>query len=80
MYDEDFAGNYGYEDLYLPYVWEKNGGIKTIYGNEKFFKDKNFKTTSLNRDLSINKSLAEKKLANGAVKPTNLIRFQWKKI
>ena len=23
MYDEDFAGNYGYEDIYLPYLWEK---------------------------------------------------------
>jgi predicted O-linked N-acetylglucosamine transferase (SPINDLY family) len=80
MYDEDFAGNYGYEDLYLPYVWEKSGGSKTIYDNEKFFKDKNFKTTSLNRDLSINRALAEKKLLNGAIKPTNLIRFQWKEI
>lgn len=80
MYDEDFAGNYGYEDLYLPFVWESNGGKRAIFGNEKIFKDGNFKTKSLNRDLSINKKMAEKKLLEGARKPINFIRFQWKEL
>lgn len=80
MYDEDFAGNYGYEDLYLPFVWEKNGGNRAIFNNEKVFKDGNYKTANLNRDLSINKQLAEKKLQDGIKKPINLIRFQWKKV
>ena len=32
MYDEDFAGNYGYEDLYLPVMWEMRGGKRIVLG------------------------------------------------
>jgi predicted O-linked N-acetylglucosamine transferase (SPINDLY family) len=80
MYDEDFAGNYGYEDLYLPFVWEKNGGKRSIFGNEKIFKDGNFKTAKLNRDLTKNKILAERKVAEGIKNPTNFLRFSWKEM
>ena len=78
MYDEDFAGNYGYEDLYLPYLWERNGGTRAIIGNEFYFTDQHFKTTSLNRDLEPNKVKSTQKLLDGIKRPKNLLRFEWK--
>jgi glycosyltransferase involved in cell wall biosynthesis len=77
MYDEDFAGNYGYEDLYLPYVWEKSGGARKLIGDTVLFKDMGFKTTNLNRSLELNKSIAERKILEGCKRPTHLLRFKW---
>jgi predicted glycosyltransferase involved in capsule biosynthesis len=77
MYDEDFAGNYGYEDLYLPYVWEKSGGNRKLVGDTVLFNDKGFKTTNLNRSLDINKALAQRKILEGCRRPTHLLRFNW---
>jgi glycosyltransferase involved in cell wall biosynthesis len=77
MYDEDFAGNYGYEDLYLPYVWEKSGGSRKLIGDTVLFKDQGFKTTNLNRSLELNKSIAERKILEGCKRPTHLLRFNW---
>ncbi|CAM8662408.1 Glyco_tranf_GTA_type domain containing protein [Oxalobacteraceae bacterium] len=78
LYDEDFAGNYGYEDLYLPYLWERNGGVRAVLGNEFYFTDQHFKTTSLNRDLEPNKIISSHKLMNGLKRPKSLLRFEWK--
>ena len=80
MYDEDFAGHYGYEDLYLPYVWEFFGGKRQVFGNTAYFTDQKNKTMSLNRSLEINKLLAHQKISDGIKKPKNLIRFNWKKM
>jgi len=77
MYDEDFAGNYGYEDLYLPYVWERSGGTRQLVGDMVLFRDKGFKTTNLNRNLDINKALAERKILEGCRRPTHILRFNW---
>jgi glycosyltransferase involved in cell wall biosynthesis len=77
MYDEDFAGNYGYEDLYLPYVWEKSGGSRQLIGDTVLFQDKGFKTQNLNRNLDVNKALAEQKILQGCTRPTHLLRFNW---
>ena len=77
MYDEDFAGNYGYEDLYLPYVWERSGGTRQLVGDMVLFRDKGFKTINLNRNLDINKALAERKILEGCRRPTHLLRFNW---
>lgn len=78
MYDEDFAGNYGYEDLYLPYLWERNGQVRAIIGQESFFTDQKFKTTSLTRDLEPNKIKSTQKMLEGIKRPKNFIRFEWK--
>ena len=78
MYDEDFAGHYGYEDLYLPYVWEFFGGKRQVFGNTAYFTDQKNKTMYLNRSLEINKLLAHQKISDGIKKPKNLIRFNWK--
>lgn len=80
MYDEDFAGNYGYEDLYLPYLWEKNGGVRGILGEGSFFKDIKFRTANLERSLEVNKLKSTQKLLEGIKRPKNIIRFEWKEI
>ncbi len=85
MYDEDFAGHYGYEDLYVPIMWEKNGGTKTLLREPFFFEGNlNFKTENLSRDLSRNDAVVKQKLlmlsqhqGKGAVRPTHFLRFQW---
>lgn len=77
MYDEDFAGHYGYEDFYLPYVWEFFGGNRKILGNSALFRDTKFKTTKLDRSSSINHDLALKKINTGIKKPKNFLRFSW---
>jgi glycosyltransferase involved in cell wall biosynthesis len=77
MYDEDFAGHYGYEDLYLPYVWEFYGGKRLILGNTPLFIDTKFKTEKLDRSGVINEALALKKINAGLKKPSSFIRFSW---
>lgn len=77
MYDEDFAGHYGFEDIYLPYVWEFYGGKRLILGNTPLFRDTKFKTKKLDRSSSINEALALKKINSGIEKPTGFIRFSW---
>ena len=78
MYDEDFSGHYGFEDIYLPYVWENQGGKRSLYGHFAFFKDQKFKTAKLDRNTEINHNLAKLKISQGSKKPVNLIRFNWK--
>jgi hypothetical protein len=77
MYDEDFAGNYGYEDLYLPYQWERHGGKRAIIGETAFFTDQKFKTANLTRDLEVNKLKGHYKMQTGIKRPKDFIRFQW---
>jgi glycosyltransferase involved in cell wall biosynthesis len=80
MYDEDFAGHYGYEDLYMPQVWERNGGKRTLFSTPDFFEDTGFGTTNLNRDLTRNAALGEEKMRNGILNSTGILRFHWKQL
>jgi glycosyltransferase involved in cell wall biosynthesis len=80
MYDEDFVGYYGYEDLYMPQVWEKNGGKRVVFTEADFFEDMGFGTTNLNRDLYRNLALAQQKLAAGSKNSPGILRFEWKPI
>lgn len=80
MYDEDFAGNYGYEDIYLPYLWEKNGGTRAMIGQVPFFRDQKFKTGTLSRDLEPNKLVSREKMLRGVKRPKNYIRFEWEEV
>jgi len=80
MYDEDFSGYYGYEDLYMPKVWESNGGTRALFNDFIYFENIEFGTTNLDRDLSRNRELANVKMLEGCNKPEKLIRFKWKKI
>ena len=80
MYDEDFAGNYGYEDLYLPVMWEMRGGKRIVLGKEIYFDDVGYKTSSLSRDIEVNKPIAHTKILNGSPKPKNFLRFDWARV
>ncbi len=80
LYDEDFAGHYGYEDLYMPRVWERNGGKRTLFSTPDFFEDSSFGTTTLNRDLSRNAALANEKLNSGTINSVGILRFRWEMI
>jgi glycosyltransferase involved in cell wall biosynthesis len=77
MYDEDFAGHYGYEDLYMPQVWIKHGGNRVLFNDPVFFEDMGFGTSSLNRDLSRNLALAQQKMAAGTKNSPGILRFEW---
>lgn len=80
LYDEDFVGHYGYEDLYMPQMWEKRGGKRVLFSDAIFFEDMDFGTTNLNRDLSRNLALAQQKIAKGYKRPIGILRFDWEQI
>jgi hypothetical protein len=77
MFDEDFAGHYGYEDLYMPQVWERHGGKRVMLDDANYFEDLGFSTAELNRDLSRNRLLAEQKLSAGTKNSLGMLRFEW---
>lgn len=80
MYDEDFVGHYGYEDLYMPQVWERNGGKRVLLSDPVYFEDMGFGTTNLNRDLTRNLALAQQKMAAGTRNSTGILRFEWEQL
>lgn len=77
-YDEDFSGHYGYEDLYLPRVWEAAGGQRTLLNSPVFFEDMGFGTSNFTRDLTRNQNLMLQKLASGCKNSPGILRFEWK--
>jgi glycosyltransferase involved in cell wall biosynthesis len=85
MYGEDFAGHYGYEDVFLPFVWDSKGGKRILLSNPCFFeKMQNFHTTNLDRDLAHNRSMISQKTAmlnqhpeGDTPQPKRLLRFDW---
>lgn len=80
MYDEDFVGHYGYEDLYMPQVWEKNKGHRTLLNDAIFFEDMGFGTHNLDRDLTRNYALAQEKMLAGLKNSKGILRFEWESI
>ena len=80
MFDEDFAGHYGYEDLYMPRVWESRGGKRVILDDANYFQDLGFNTVNLNRDLDRNKLLGEQKIMAGAKNSPGMLRFEWEEV
>jgi hypothetical protein len=80
MYDEDFSGHYGYEDLYLNPVWEKNGGRRILLDAPVFFEDLGFGTTNFNRDVERNKELFAEKVRSGARNSPGILRFEWQEV
>jgi glycosyltransferase involved in cell wall biosynthesis len=85
MYDEDFAGHYGYEDVFLPFFWDSNGGKRTLLANPCFFeKEQDFATTDLDRDLDHNLIILNRKVEtlkqlpqDRTAKPRQFLRFDW---
>ena len=81
MYDEDFVGCYGYEDVYLVRAWVARG-LKRDLIEPVYCEDMGLGTPNLNRDLKRNLELCQTKLANieGCDRKRNLLRFAWDKL
>ncbi|HEX5393900.1 MAG TPA: glycosyltransferase family A protein [Rhodocyclaceae bacterium] len=77
MYDEDFSGYYGYEDLYLITAWEKRGGARIVLNQPVFFEDMGFGTTNLDRSKERNKCLMDDKVKAGCPSSSDILRFDW---
>lgn len=80
MYDEDFVGHYGYEDLYMPRVWERSGRKRGFLSDPVFFEDLGFGTTKLDRNLDRNMALALKKIEQGCKNSPGMLRFEWEEV
>lgn len=80
LYDEDFAGHYGYEDLYAHQVWMRNGGQRMLLNDSVYFEDIGFGTTTLNRDNNRNNMLSRHKMATGAKNSPSILRFDWEQL
>jgi hypothetical protein len=80
LYDEDFAGHYGFEDLYMAQVWEKRGGRRLLLNDTEYFEDLRFRTVNLDRDLSRNHDLAQTKLRSGVTNSPGILRFEWETV
>jgi len=80
MYDEDFAGGYGYEDVYLMKQWVFHGMRRSLI-DRLSCEDMPFGTENLDRDLSRNLEIAIQKMSSGSIiRSTGLLRFKWKTI
>jgi hypothetical protein len=79
-YDEDFAGHYGFEDLYAHAVWEANGGHRAVARDAVFLEDLGFATTTLDRDVERNRLLSTQKLAAGTRVAPRILRFAWEQV
>ncbi len=76
-YDEDFCGNYGFEDIFMLRAWEKIGGKVTLI-NEHVSHQLPFGTFNLNRDIKINQALITEKVFKQNCKISNsILRFSW---
>lgn len=80
MYDEDFVGGYGYEDVYLMKQWVYHGMRRSLI-DKVSSEDLPFGTKSLDRDLSRNLKLAMDKINSGEiVRSRGILRFNWKAV
>jgi predicted glycosyltransferase involved in capsule biosynthesis len=75
--DEDFAGNYGYEDVHFNMIWNKNIGPTIIITNI-IFNLLNYPTVKLNRDTKINQALGTRKIyEENFSNSRGKLRFKW---
>jgi predicted SAM-dependent methyltransferase/glycosyltransferase involved in cell wall biosynthesis len=88
MYDEDFAGHYGYEDVFLPRFWDHNGGKRILLADPCFFeKQQDFATSGLDRDLDHNRTVLTRKIAalnqilsDDTPESRQFLRFRWHEV
>jgi hypothetical protein len=80
MYDEDFSGSYGYDDIYMAEHWERGGGRRQLLADFNFFTNLKFDTARLDRDASHNRRLGQQKLLDGARNSAGMLRFAWEPV
>jgi hypothetical protein len=78
-YDEDFSGNYGYDDLYFEYkckmllkIEKLHNPLAEVYAEES--------SSEGIRDTRINENLINTKITNNQLISTKRVRFNWKKV
>jgi predicted glycosyltransferase involved in capsule biosynthesis len=74
-YDEDFSGNYGFEDLNFHNKIEKIGITNTFKEDIFTCCYPTMATKNLNRDYTINRNLYDSKI--GKIEKGTIIRFKW---
>jgi hypothetical protein len=75
-YDEDFCGNYGFDDVMFRNRWRKCGGKERLITDLQLTQLAS-STTSLDRNLVPNQKLLVSKLINGLQQPSSMVRFRW---
>jgi glycosyltransferase involved in cell wall biosynthesis len=81
MYDEDFSGHYGYEDVFMIHHWNRVGGNRALLGDISFFEEESKRNTQgLDRDLTRNQKLGAYKVALAEPNMQRLLRFQWREV
>jgi hypothetical protein len=78
-YDEDFTGNHGYTDVLMLL---NLGKVAThVHLNNLYIEAVlNGSIHTLERNESINRELFKKKIRDKEEKPSNLMRFPWRKV
>ena len=77
-YDEDFSGNYGYEDMEL--LWRCQRTMKLVQRRDikvKVFAEES--STKLDRDTTVNNEKAERNMYQ-IINTGKRVRFRWKKL
>lgn len=79
--DEDFAGNYGWEDIHFNSLWRRRVGGETVVTDVCFYEDIRFVTKDLDRDSMHNKELAFNKIQiNDCANSVGKVRFNWEEV
>lgn len=75
--DEDFSGNYGFEDVHFNLLWNKKIGPSLLITDIEFIQAST-QTVGLNRDTSINQKLIQEKIyGKNYYNSVGKIRFNW---
>lgn len=77
-YDEDFAGNYGHDDIYFNYKM-KELGYEMIELEDCTLSTAPEGITNMNRDTTVNDELMEAKKKNLST-VANVLRFSWERV
>lgn len=78
--DEDFSGNYGYEDVHFNMLWNKKVGPSLLI-TDVVFNQASTRTEGLNRDLAINQALIHKKIhEENYSNSVGKLRFNWVRV
>ena len=78
-FDEDFAGNYGYEDTYMHNQLNKIGARRVFMADVDVDMHHSY-TSGLKRNMSPNEKLIHKKAKENFPNPQKPIRFEYTKI
>jgi hypothetical protein len=77
--DEDFSGEYGYDDVYFIHKARQAIGLDVIQSQLAFSADRRGES-AINRDSQRNERLLRHKLAAPPARGVNVLRFPWEQV